>query len=145
MRKKDLDAVGIRVEFKTAKWPENLKAGRSGKLQIWALASGASGGDGQGMITRYFGPQAGNQNIARFRLPALDALHERLTVLPDGPERLQFFEQAKKIAVAYMPYKLHTHRLVADMMRPGLAGWRRPLFWNEWWHFVDAEPGPGAA
>ena len=145
LRKKDLDAVGIRVEFKTAKWPENLKAGRSGKLQIWALASGASGGDGQGMITRYFGPQAGNQNIARFRLPALDAIHERMTVLPDGRERLQLFEQAKKIAVAYMPYKLHTHRLVADMMKPGLAGWRRPLFWNEWWHFVDAEPGPGAA
>jgi len=145
LRKKDLDAIGIRTEFRTAKWPENLKAGRSGKLQIWALASGASGGDGQGMITRYFGPQAGNQNIARFRLPALDEIHERMTVLPDGPERLQLFEQAKKIAVAYMPYKLHSHRLVADMMHPGLSGWRRPLFWNEWWHFVDVEPGPGAA
>jgi len=145
LRKKDLDAVGLRVEFRTAKWPENLKAGRSGKLQIWALASSASGGDGQGMITRYYGPQAGNQNISRFRLPALDALHDRLTVLPDGPERLQLFEQAKKIAVAYMPYKLHTHRLVADMMHPGLAGWRRPLFWNEWWHFVDVEPGPDPA
>jgi len=145
LRKKDLDAVGLRVEFRTAKWPENLKAGRSGKLQIWALASSASGGDGQGMITRYYGPQAGNQNISRFRLPALDALHDRLTVLPDGPERLQLFEQAKKIAVAYMPYKLHTHRLVADMMHPGLAGWRRPLFWNEWWHFVDVEPGPNPA
>ena len=145
LRKKDLDAVGLRAEFRTAKWPENLKAGRSGKLQIWALASSASGGDGQGMITRYYGPQAGNQNISRFRLPALDALHDRLTVLPDGPERLQLFEQAKKIAVAYMPYKLHTHRLVADMMHPGLAGWRRPLFWNEWWHFVDVEPGPDPA
>ena len=145
LRKKELDAVGLRVEFRTAKWPENLKAGRSGKLQIWALASSASGGDGQGMITRYYGPQAGNQNISRFRLPALDALHDRLTVLPDGPERLQLFEQAKKIAVAYMPYKLHTHRLVADMMHPGLAGWRRPLFWNEWWHFVDVEPGPDPA
>ncbi len=145
LRKKDLDAIGIRAEFRTAKWPENLKAGRNGKLQIWALASSASGGDGQGMITRYFGPQAGNQNISRFRLPALDAIHERMTVLPDGPERLQLFEQAKKIAVAYMPYKLHTHRLVADMMHPGLAGWRRPLFWNEWWHFVDIEPGPSPA
>jgi ABC-type transport system substrate-binding protein len=140
LRKKDLDAVGLRAEFRTAKWPENLKAGRSGKLQIWALASGASGGDGQGMITRYFGPQAGNQNIARFRLPALDAIHERMTVLPDGPERLRLFEQAKKIAVAYMPYKLHTHRLVADMMHPGLEGWRRPLFWNEWWHWLDVDP-----
>ena len=143
--KKNMDAIGIRIAFKTAKWPENLKQGRAGKLQMWALASGASGGDGQGMITRYYGPQAGNQNIARFRFKPLDEIHDRMTVLPDGPERLALFEQAKKIAVAYMPYKLHTHRLVADMMHPGLVGYRRPLFWNEWWHMVDVEPGPSPA
>ncbi len=140
--KKNMDALGLRVVFKTAKWPENLKAGRGGKLMMWALASGASGGDGQGMITRYFGPQSGNQNIARFKLPALDAIHDKMTVLPDGPERLALFEQAKKLAVAYMPYKLHVHRLVADMMHPDLQGYRRPLFWNEWWHFVDVGPAP---
>jgi ABC-type transport system substrate-binding protein len=143
--KKNMDAIGIRISFKTAKWPENLKQGRAGKLQMWALASGASGGDGQGMITRYFGPQSGNQNIARFRFAPMDEIHERMTVLPDGPERLKLFEQAKKLAIAYMPYKLHTHRLVADMMHPGLAGYRRPLFWNEWWHFVDVAPGPSPA
>jgi ABC-type transport system substrate-binding protein len=143
--KKNMDAIGIRIEFKTAKWPENLKAARAGKLQIWALASGASGGDGQGMITRYYGPQAGNQNIARFRHPRLDAIHDRMTVLPDGPERLALFEEAKKIAIAYMPYKLHVHRFVADMMHPQVLGYRRPLFWNEWWHMVDVDPGPSPA
>jgi ABC-type transport system substrate-binding protein len=141
---KNMSALGIRINFKTAKWPENLKAGRAGKLQVWALASGASGGDGQGMITRYFGPQSGNQNIARFRLPAMDALHDRMTVLPDGPERTALFEQAKRLAVAYMPYKMHVHRLVADMVHPELQGYRRPLYWNEWWHFVDVEPVPPA-
>jgi ABC-type transport system substrate-binding protein len=142
--KKNMDALGLRIVFKTAKWPENLKAGRAGKLQIWALASGASGGDGQGMITRYFGPQSGNQNISRFKLPAMDAIHDRMTVLPNGPERLALFDQAKKLAVAYMPYKLHVHRLVADLMHPELQGWRRPLYWNEWWHFVDVEPASPA-
>lgn len=96
------------------------------------------------MITRYFGPQAGNQNIARFKHPAMDAIHEKMTVLPDGPERLALFQQAKKLAVAYMPYKLHSHRLVADLMHPEVHGIRRPLFWNEWWHFVDVEPVPFA-
>lgn len=143
--KKNMDALGLRIEFKAAKWPENLKAGRAGKLQMWALASSASGGDGQGMITRYFGPQSGNQNIARFKLKALDDIHEKMTVLPDGPERLKLFEEAKRLAVAYMPYKLHVHRIVADLMQPGVVGYRRPLFWNEWWHMVDVEPGGSAA
>jgi ABC-type transport system substrate-binding protein len=145
--KKNMDAIGVKMVFKTAKWPENLKAARNGKLQMWGVGSSASGGDGQGMLTRYYGPQAGNQNLARFRLKAFDDIHDRLTVLPDGPERLALFEQAKKLAVAYAPYKLHVHRYVADMMRPMIIGYRRPLFWNEWWHMVDADPAlrPGAA
>jgi hypothetical protein len=106
------------IVFKTAKWPENLKAARAGKLQMWGVAS-ASGGDGQGMLTRYYGPQAGNQNLARFKLPALRRdLRQADTVLPDGPERLALFDQAKKLAIAYAPYKLHVHRYVADMMHP---------------------------
>ena len=35
--KKNMDAIGIRIEFKTAKWPENLKASRAGKLMMWGV------------------------------------------------------------------------------------------------------------
>jgi ABC-type transport system substrate-binding protein len=138
--KKNMDDIGIRVVFQTAKWPENLKAARSGALQMWGVASGASGGDGQGMLTRYYGPQAGNQNLARFKLPAFDAIHDKLSELPDGPERLALFDQAKRLAIAYMPYKLHCHRFVADMMWPAMDGYRRPVYWNEWLHMVDMDP-----
>ena len=137
---KNMNALGIRMAFKTAKWPENLKAARAGKLQMWGVASGASGGDGQGMLTRYFGKQAGQQNLARFELDEFDAIHEKLTVLPDGPERLALFERAKRLAIAYAPYKLHVHRIVADMMWPVMVGYRRPVYWNEWWHMVDVDP-----
>ena len=137
---KNMNALGIRMAFKTAKWPENLKAARAGKLQMWGVASGASGGDGQGMLTRYYGPQAGQQNLSRFNHPEFDRLHDQLTVLPDGPERLALFDRAKRLAIAYAPYKLHVHRFVADMMHPGVDGYRRPLFWNEWWHMVDVDP-----
>lgn len=143
--KRDMDAIGIRVIFKTAKWPENLKASRAGKLQVWSLSSLGSGGDGQGMITRYYGPQAGNQNLPRFKHPAMDIIHDKMTVLPDGPERLALFAEARKIAIAYMPYKLQVHRLVADMMHPNVFGYRRPAYWNGWWQFVDMLPGPSPA
>ena len=143
--KRDMNAIGVRVVFKTAQWPENLKAGRAAKLQFWSLSSLGSGGDGLGMITRYYGPQAGNQNFPRFKHPAMDAIHEKLTVLPDGPERLALFAEARKIAVAYMPYKFQVHRLVADMMHPNVFGYRRPAYWNGWWQYVDVAPGPSSA
>ncbi|HZF80914.1 MAG TPA: ABC transporter substrate-binding protein [Rubrivivax sp.] len=139
--KKNMDAIGLRIVFKPQKWPENLKAARSGKLMMWGVASTASGGDGQGMLTRYFGPQAGNQNLARFKHARFDAIHEQMSAMPDGPERLKLFDEAKKIAIAFAPYKLHCHRYVADMMYPGLEGYRRPVYWSEWWMHVDVDPG----
>jgi len=141
LRQKNLQAVGIRVEFKPAKWPENLKAGRAGKLQVWALASLAAAPDGQDIFARYYGPQSGLQNIARFKLPELDRIYDQMSRLPDGPERLALFEQAKKLVVAYMPYKLGVHRYVADLMTERVVGYRRPLFWLNWYHLVDVLPG----
>ena len=137
---KNMTAVGIKMVFKPAKWPENLKAARGGKLQIWGVASAASGGDGQGILQRYYGPQSGQGNLARFKLPAMDAIFDKLSLVPDGPEREALFAQAKKLAVAYVPYKLHCHRLVADMMYSDVQGYRRPAFWFSWWHMVDVLP-----
>ncbi len=137
---KNLAAVGLRAEYQQAQWPENLKGARSGKLQMWGVASSASGGDGQSILLRYYGPQAGEGNISRFKLPAFDAVYDKLSLLPDGPEREAMFKEAKRLAVAYMPYKLHCHRFVADMMYSNVVGYRRPAYWYNWWHMVDVEP-----
>jgi ABC-type transport system substrate-binding protein len=142
LMQKNLAAVGLRIAFRAAKWPENLKAARAGQLQMWGVASSATSGDGQGMLMRYHSKQAGLMNLARFSLPEFDAVYDRLTVLPDGPEREALFDRAKRIAVAWAPYKLHAHRFVADLWRPQVVGWRRPPYWNDWWHMVDVLPQP---
>ncbi|HSB25432.1 MAG TPA: ABC transporter substrate-binding protein [Burkholderiaceae bacterium] len=137
--KKNLNAVGIRIDFKPAQWPENLKAARAGKLQFWQLGSSAAGSDGQGALSRLYGPQIGSQNLARFKNDEFDRIYERMRVIPDGPEREQLFLKAKQIAVAYMPYKHTAHRMEADVLHPWVIGFRRPLFWLEWWHMVDID------
>ncbi|RVT48102.1 ABC transporter substrate-binding protein [Rubrivivax albus] len=137
--RKNMEDIGLRVTFETGQWPEQLKKARAGKLQIWALGSSAAGTDGQSALFRLHGVQAGGQNLARFKLPAFDALFDRMSVLPDGPEREALFLEAKKIAVAYMPYKPTVHRISTDMWYPWLIGYRRPLFWSEWWHLVDVD------
>lgn len=137
--KKNLTAIGVRIVFKPAQWPENLKAARAGKVQFWQLGSSAAGSDGQGALARLFGPQIGSQNLARFKNADFDRIYERMRVIPDGPEREQLFLRAKQIAVAYMPYKHTAHRMEADMLQPWVVGYRRPLFWLEWWHMVDID------
>ncbi len=136
---KDLTRIGVRVQYETAQWAEHLKQARAGKLQIWMLGSSAASPDGQTAFQRVHGPQSGGQNLARFKLPAFDAIYDRMSQLPDGPERAELFKQAKMLVVAYAPYKYHTHRIRTDMWHPWFQGYRRPLFWLDWWQFVDVD------
>lgn len=138
--KRCMTDVGIRIAFEPAKWPENLKSARAGKLMMWRLGSTADVIDGQSALARWYGPQAGAQNLARFRRPEFDRIYAQLKLMPNGPERLALFDQAKRLAVAWMPYKVNTHRILTDLAYPQLVGYRRPVVWLEWWHMVDIEP-----
>jgi ABC-type transport system substrate-binding protein len=137
---KNMNAIGLKIAFKFAKWPENLKASQAGKLMIWGVGSASSSLDGQGALLRLYGPASGGGNLARFKLPEFDALYNRLSSLPNGPERDALFLQAKRLATAYAPYKQHVHRVYTDMAQPWFVGYRRGLFWSRWWHMVDVDP-----
>lgn len=142
MLRKDMLALGIRIELKTAQWAEQLKAARAGKLQMWMLGGSATVPDGAGSLARFASQQAGLQNFARFAHPEADRLYAQLQALPDGPEREAAFLEFKKLAVAYMPYKMLLHRIASDLSYPWLIGHRRPLFWRDWYQFVDLEDRP---
>jgi ABC-type transport system substrate-binding protein len=137
--KKDMDAVGIRAAASVAKWPEQLKLARAGKLQVWGVGSSAAAPDGQGALQRLDGRQSGSQNLARFKNARMDEIYDRLSQMPDGPERLALFDEAKRISVAYMPYRNLVHRISTDLWHPWVVGFRRPVFWQEWWHMVDID------
>jgi ABC-type transport system substrate-binding protein len=139
VRRKNMEAIGIRTRFNIQQFAETLKLARTGKLMTWSLGSTAAAPDGQQALQRWYGPQAGSQNLARFKLPAFDAIYQRMSSLPDGPEREALFREAKLLAVAYMPYKVNTHRISNDLVHPWLIGYRRPLFFNDWWHMVDID------
>ena len=139
MLQKDMRALGIGLTLKTAQWAEQLKAARAGKLQMWMLGGSATVPDGAGSLARYASRQAGLQNFARFEHPEADRLYAQLQALPDGPERESVFLAFKKLAVAFMPYKMLLHRIATDLSFPRLVGHRRPLFWRDWYQFVDLE------
>jgi ABC-type transport system substrate-binding protein len=136
--RRNMSAIGIRMRFETSQWPENMKNARAGKLMIWRV-SVTGGSDSLGTFQRYHSKQIDGGNLARFKLPEFDAIYERLDMLPDGPERTVLFEQAKRLAIAYAPYKTHVHRYMNDMAQPWLIGYRRPLFWQDFWQYLDID------
>jgi hypothetical protein len=137
---KALRAIGIKLQLKIQQWPENLKAAQSGTYQMWPVGSTAAQPDGQGALQRYYGPASGTQNLPRFKDARFDALYDRMQAMPDGPEREALFKEAKRLAVTYMAYKVHAHRILTDIQQPWMSGYRRPLFWQDFWQFVDVDP-----
>lgn len=137
--KKDMDALGLRLSLKVAQWPENLKSARAGQFMTWRVGSSAASPDGQGSLERAYGPSTGKGNLARFQLKAFDTLYDRMKMLPDGPERLAGFDDATKLLVAYMPYRVGVHRIITDMADASVVGYRRPVFWLDWWQYVDID------
>lgn len=142
LMRRDMGAIGLRVAFRTANWPEQYKAARAGRLMLWSVSGRASAPDGIEGLLRYDAAAAGGVNLSRFDLPQMNELIAQLLALPDGPEREALFDRAKRLTVAWMPYKLRTHLAATALVQPWLVGYRRPLFWNNWFEQVDLEPHP---
>jgi len=135
--KRALDRVGLRIEFDIATWPELLNRSRAGSLMMWGFGWSASSPDGGFFLALAYGPNADESNDARFALPAYDRLFERQRGLPDGPEREALMRQAKDLLVAYMPYKVHAHRIEIDLVQPWTRHYWRHPFLREPWQYMD--------
>ena len=136
--KKNMDAIGVRIVFKTAQWPENLKASRAGKLMMWGV-SWTGGPDGEEFLVLGHSPDKGQANHARFSNPEYDRLFDQQRSLPNGPERLAAMQRMKELTVAYMPYKAHVHRIWTDLAQPWVVGHHRNVFIREYWSYLDID------
>lgn len=137
--KKSMNAVGIRMVFKTGKWPEQLKAARAGKLMIWGLGYSASTPDAEGALQLAYGPGKGEGNLSRFENKEFDRLFRLQQSLPDGQQRLDVMKELIKYMVAYMPYKFSSHRIFTDISQPWFYGYKRHGVMRNWWQFVDID------
>ncbi|HSV71246.1 MAG TPA: ABC transporter substrate-binding protein [Methylibium sp.] len=136
---KNMEALGIRIEFKTAKWPENLKASTAGKLMMWGVGWSANDPDGDTFLALADGGAKGQANKSRFDLPAFNAAYQRQKSLPNGPERQAAMDEAKRLMVAYMPIKIHAHRVFTDLAQPWVIGFHRNVFLRHSWLWLDID------
>ncbi len=138
--KKSLDALDIRVSFKVAKWPDQLKAARAGHYMIWVMGESAAGPDPSGAMILAYGPDAGGDNLSRFRLAAYDALYLKQDQLPNGPQRLALLRRMNALLTAYAPMKYLAHRYTIDLTYPWVKYYRRwPFTQADFWDYVDID------
>ena len=134
-----MDAIGLKMEFRIAQWPELLKQSLAGKLMMWGFAWQSGSPDSDLFFSLAYGRNLGSSNDARFELKAYDDLYAKQRQLPDGPQRLALMREASRLLVAYMPYKFIAHRIQLDLSQPWVLGFRRPLFTTRLWAYLDID------
>ena len=139
--KKSMTAIGLRIDFKPAKWPENLKNSRAGKLMMWRVGWSAAQPDGDTFLALGFGPNKGQANHARFDLAAFNRVYAAQRQLSDGPERARLYHEAKRLLAAWAPYKFVGHRIETSVTHPWVVGFRRHPFMRDFWKYVDVDDG----
>jgi len=140
--RKSMNAVGLRIGFDIATWPDLLKMSRAGSMMMWGFIWAAQTPDGGFFLGIGYGPNSGESNDSHFALPAFDRLYERQNVLPDGPERVALMREGKKLLTAYMPYKVHAHEVVNDLAQPWVRGYWRHPFMRDQWRYVGVDASP---
>jgi ABC-type transport system substrate-binding protein len=104
---------------------------------MWGYSWSAGSPDGGFFLGIAYGPNASESNDPRFRLEAFDRLYEQQQRLPDGPERAALMRQAKDLLVAYLPFKVHGHLVINDLVQAWTRHYWRHPFMRDIWRFVD--------
>jgi ABC-type transport system substrate-binding protein len=109
--KKNMDAIGLRIEFRKDKLPELRKMSRLGKIAMRGDGWNADYPDAENFMQLLYGPNAGQSNDARFALPEFDRLYAQARALHDSPQRNALFAKMTELVLAYAPWRLTVHIL----------------------------------
>ncbi|WP_292043381.1 ABC transporter substrate-binding protein [Massilia sp. UBA6681] len=137
--RKCLNAIGLRVVFKSDKKTEIIKASRLGTVQMFESNWIADFPDGDNFYQLLYGPNAGRANYARFNLPAYNQRYEQARLLSDGPARQKLYFEMNQLIHAYNPWVPLTQVLSGDLRHPWLKNYKRHPVEFTTWRYLDVD------
>jgi ABC-type transport system substrate-binding protein len=134
-----LKAVGIRIEFMKQKFPDLIKMGKVGQLQMWRLGWINAYAEGDAFAQLLYGDNVGQTNYSRFRLPEYDALYRKSRTLPDSPERDRLYRRMSELVAAYDPWDLAVYPVENTLVEPWVLGYKKNAYWEHPWAYLDID------
>jgi ABC-type transport system substrate-binding protein len=122
---KSLADVGIRIEAVPVQFSDLLKDRKVGNFQFSGSAWTADYPDAQNFLQLLYGPNTGQSNDSRFKLPEYDRLYEKSQQIPDSPERNHLYREMDRLLLAYAPWRLGVHRIYNHLQYPWVLGYKK--------------------
>jgi oligopeptide transport system substrate-binding protein len=136
---KSMAEIGIRVEATAVQFADLLNDKRVGKFQMAGSAWIADYPDAQNFLQLLYGPNTGQSNEARFKLPEYDRTYERSQRFPDGAERNLLYREMNRLILAYAPWRLGVHRIFNHLQHPWVKGYKKhPILYTNF-KYLDVD------
>jgi ABC-type transport system substrate-binding protein len=135
--KRDMDAIGIRIEFRVAPFQDFVKDLIAGKYQLSAAGFGGVP-TGDGILELLDSRQPPFANQSRFKSAEYDRWVDRFLQTPTPSEQIAAARRMNEMARAYMPLLPMIFRRENDFVQPWLLGFRPQVF-STYWQFMDID------
>ena len=136
--KKNMNAIGIRMNVQQQKFAELLNLSLAGKLPMFNLGYRALAPSGYHILESLWGKASYDTNSARFRFAEYDAAYEKFLETPDGPERVALARRMSELVAAYVPMTLHTFGIANTLTHPWVLGYTISPF-GQSWKYLDID------
>ena len=135
---KNVKALGLRLQIRTAPFNELLKQSSAGQLQIFDLGCRAPSPSGFAILSTLWGRSPPDTNQARFRHADCDAAYAAFVRAPPGPQRNARARRMSEIVSACAPILYRTYPLGHAFVQPWLKGYY-PASFGFTWKYVDID------
>jgi len=134
--KKNLDAIGIRADFRVSNFADNLKAATQCQYMIWGGAWHADYPEGENFTQLLYGPNVGRGNQSCYSSSAYDGLYKQAMQQP--PEkRLPYYEKMSRQIEADNPLILQDTRIRNWVIQSHVQGFKAHPIMNSNWQYLD--------
>jgi ABC-type transport system substrate-binding protein len=137
--RKNMDAIGLKIEFKKDRVPELRKMARLGKIPMRGDGWNADYPDAENFMQLLYGPNAGQENQAQFDLPEFNKLYDQARALPDSPERTKLFDRMTELTLAYAPWRMTYHLLEDSLRHRWIKTYVPHPIRSQVWQYIDVD------
>ena len=130
--KKNMDAIGVRMQVQQQTFAELLNLSRSGKLPMFNLGYRSLEPSGYQILQTLWGKSPRDTNPSQFKQADYDAAYEQFLRTPAGPARVALARKMSDISQAYMPMLLHTYGVGNVLHYPWVQGYWPSAFGYSW-------------
>ncbi|MEP6942026.1 MAG: ABC transporter substrate-binding protein [Betaproteobacteria bacterium] len=135
--KKNMDAIGLHMEFRLSPFQELIKETHAGNYQMYSSGYGGSP-SGYAELSQFYSRSSPTVNTTRFSFPDYDRAYETFLRSPGGAAQIAAASKMSAIVRVYAPSIPMIFRLENDFVQPWLKGFAPQVF-DTYWKYLDID------